>query len=88
MTKNDLLKSFYHRGRKTFVSWTTEEIARRVNADMFDVGQALRGLARAGLMTANNIGVHGTHISAWKLTSAGQAKARAIMAAQEVVRSA
>lgn len=86
--KGDLMTAFYHRGRKAYVSWTTEEIARRVNGDMVEVGQALRGMARAGLMTANNIGVHGTHVSAWTLTPKGEKAARTLREAAEVVRSA
>lgn len=85
--KERLLVAFFHRGRKRFVPWLGVELAKRLNRPQDDVDAELRGLSATGMARSSN--THGRlGTSTWELTQAGMIEARAIMAAQEVVRSA
>lgn len=77
--KERLLCAFYHKGRKQYVPWTFPELCNRVNRMPDDVATELRGLQQTGLATVKS---HG-----WQLTQTGMIEARAIRAAQDMVRS-
>ena len=79
--KERTLKAFWHKSRKTFVPWTVDEIARRIEAHPDLASIYLRGLAGDGLA----VGLRPNHVadsSTWHLTEAGKIEARAILAAE------
>ena len=85
--KERLLAAFWHKGRKAFVPWMPLELANRIKRPPELVEIELRGLAGSGLARSQNIaGARGQ--TTWELTTAGKIEARAIIAAQDIVRSA
>lgn len=78
--KERVLKAFFHRGRKAFVPWTVDEIARRVQERPDSVFSAMIELNRNGL--ANSMKSHHGGIQSWHLTEAGKAIALSIITAE------
>ena len=79
--KEHILKAFWHKTRKAFLPWTTQEIARRVNAYPEIASIELRGLAGCGLVVGKRPN-HASEATTWNLTEAGKIEARAILAAE------
>lgn len=84
--KEQILKAFYHKGRKAFVPWLASELATRTNQDQDAVLSALRGFAYEGFANAYKVDGH-KGLSVWALTSLGKSKAKEIMRAEEIARA-
>ena len=82
--KERVLKAFFHRGRKAFVPWTVEEIARRVKERSDKVSAVMMELNRSGL--AGSMKTHQVGIHSWHLTEAGKAIALSIITAEDFVK--
>lgn len=82
--KERVLKAFFHKGRKMFVPWTVDEIARRVKERPDHVSTAMIELNRNGL--ANSMKSHHAGIQSWHLTEAGKAIALSIITAEDFVK--
>lgn len=81
-----ILKAFFHRGRKKFVPWLAEEIARKLDMDVDDVNTGLRSLAAESLAKSRKAEGHGTRPT-WELTTLGKAEAENMLRAEEIVRA-
>jgi hypothetical protein len=84
MMKERLMKAFYHKGRKAFVPWTSEELARRCSASPNSIQAMLFTLGRSGLATA--LPTHAKGLYSWALTETGKLEARAILAAEDFAK--
>lgn len=86
-----ILKAFYHRGRRTFVCWTLEELSKRTSTAPDDLLPLLRGLAQKqfvrGLKGHVRDHVRGVDPTTWELTPAGKAQAAQIIHAEAMARS-
>lgn len=65
--------AFYHRGRKVFTLWTTDELARRAGIPHGSLATSLRYMASQREVA--DLGL-GDHQRAWRLTDIGERIAR------------
>lgn len=84
--KNRILKAFWHRGRKKFLPWTLNEIAKRSDMYPDQTLDALRGLAVAGLAQSKSTTRGKRSDATWQLTPAGQAEAANIITAEAFIK--
>lgn len=66
----DIMLAFWHRGRKQFAEWTSEEIAKRVGIEPTVAGRRLGALATQGLVNADLLPQHTAR--GWRLTPEGE----------------
>lgn len=84
--KEQILKAFWHRGRKTFVPWLATELANRTKLDQEIVIATLKSLAYDGLAKSRKIDAHGG-TNTWTLTTTGKEEAAFLLRAEEIVRA-
>ena len=82
----NILKAFYHKGRRQFVPLLAREIAVKTGRGEDQVIAELRGLTRAGLVAFARV-PHASKLHSWHLTPSGQAKAMEIIHAEAMMRS-
>ncbi len=82
----NILKSFYHRTRREFVSLMASEVARRTKRGEAQCTAELVKLARNGLVIGVRV-PHHSKVYAWELTPAGKAQAEQIIRAEAMARS-
>jgi hypothetical protein len=81
-----LLRAFWHKGRRCFVMWTSEELVRRVGVDDPEnrlVGKALSAMRGYGVAELVQDTLHSRSIPpAWKLTAKGESLAAKLIGGQ------
>lgn len=81
-----IVKAFYHTSRRACVPWTAAELVRRVGMSPDEINGALISLSRRGLARALKSS-NRADPATWELTEAGKVQARAIVAAEIMMRS-
>lgn len=79
-----ILKTFYHRGRRTITAWTVSELARRTGMDEGTLSIELRAMSHRGLTRGQESRGLPT---IWQLTAEGKEIVRRIMEAEAMARS-
>lgn len=78
--KERILKAFWHRGRKAFVPWTTQELATRAKLPHDKISVAMGSLVLSGLAVSQK--THMAGFQTWHLTEAGKVAASNIITAE------
>ncbi len=79
-----ILKTFYHRGRRTITAWTVAELARRTGMDADTLTIELVTMSRRGLTRGQQSRGQPT---IWQLTAEGKDIVRRIIEAEAMARS-
>jgi predicted transcriptional regulator len=66
----DILMAFWHRGRKVFAEWTSQEIAKRAELDVTVAGRRLGALMTNGIVTGSRLPQNADR--GWRLTKEGE----------------
>jgi DNA-binding MarR family transcriptional regulator len=82
----NIMKAFYHKGRRQFVPWLASELATKTRREEKYIVAELKKLAQAGMVAALRV-PHASKLHSWHLTPAGQAKAMEIIHAEAMMRS-
>lgn len=83
--REKVLKAFWHKSRKEFVSWTVRELCVRTSMTHREMVNELNSLSQTGLAKTDLR--HVVDVSVWQLTPAGIKEAATILQAELLANS-
>lgn len=83
--REKVLKAFWHKSRKVFVSWTVRELCVRTSMTHREMVNELSSLNHQDLVKSDLR--HAVDVSAWQLTPAGIKEAATILQAELLANS-